>query len=156
MSAISGSLYVERSFAKPPVYENGEMTNKATKPPTGLGTAGRALWRKLHSELPDDAEFDERELALLALACKQTDDVAALEAAVKKHGRTVRGSTGQVRVHPALSEIRQGRLAVKRLLDQIELTPPTPAQQLTSQRARQAVGKRWARERARRLGGSVD
>src|SRR5690348_13233234 len=129
------------------------MTDKASNPPAGLGAVGRSLWNRLHSELPTGAELDERELAMLTLACKHTDAIAALEAADTKQGHTVRGSTGQVRGHPAVAVIRQGRLVVKRHLDQIELEPPSPAQQLTSQRARQAVGARWARERARRHGG---
>jgi phage terminase small subunit len=138
------------------------MTNKIPTPPTGLGTAGRALWRKLHAELPTGAEFDEREVELLTQAAHQRDDIGALERAVKKHGHTVRGSTGQPRVNPAVAELRQARLALRRLLDGIELEPPDAVRQMQSQRARQAVGARWAKhrarsERARRVsGGSVD
>jgi len=40
---------------------------------------------------------------------------------VDQEGTTVLGSTGQVRVHPAFGELRQYRLALGRLLAQLNL-----------------------------------
>lgn len=114
--------------------------------PSGLADAGKRLWRDLHSALDEDAEFDEREAKLLELACRQADDVAALQDAIDTDGLTIKGSTGQKRLHPAVSELRQARLALSRLLGELELPdygeqPRTAA----SNRGQKAANKRWGR-----------
>jgi hypothetical protein len=43
---------------------------------------------------------------------RQADDIAALEALVEQAGPTEVGSKGQVKVHGALAELRQARLAL--------------------------------------------
>src|SRR4051794_5396169 len=91
------------------------------KPPTGLQPPGRSLWRAMHAALPQDVEYDERELAILAQACRQADAVASLDAVLKRDGLTVVGSQGQPRLHPAVTELRQGRIALARLLGDVEL-----------------------------------
>lgn len=74
------------------------------------------------------------------------DECEALRQSVADDGTTVAGSNGQTRVHPAIGELRQHRLALGRLLSQLALpdedesTLPTPLQA----RGRQAAGKRWA------------
>ena len=90
------------------------------KAPKGLREAGTAVWNSIYEGLPDNWELDEREAAVLELACRQADVVADLEAAVTD-GVMAKGSTGQVVVHPAIIEARQGRLAINRLLGQIVL-----------------------------------
>ena len=50
--------------------------------------------------------------------------MAELEKSIDRDGITVDGSKGQLRVHPALVEVRQLRLAQLRLLSSIELTDP--------------------------------
>lgn len=93
----------------------------ARKAPSGLGNAGRAMWKSIHDALGDEFELDDRERQILTLACRQRDDLAALEATLRKDGRTVRGSVGQPRLHPAVAEARQARLAIARLLGQLAL-----------------------------------
>ena len=119
--------------------------------PKGLDATGRALWRSVTAGLPDGWELDERELAVLALAARQADDVAALERALKRDGVTVKGSTGQPRVNPLVSELRQARLAVGRLLGQLSL-PDEQAQPRTEagRRGQKAAQARWAREADKR------
>src|SRR5436190_15089875 len=90
-------------------------------PPKGLGNPGRTLWRSLAQGLPDGWELDERERALLTLAAHQADDLAKLEAAIKRDGAMTTGSAGQPVLNPALTEARQARLAISRLLGQLAL-----------------------------------
>lgn len=115
-------------------------------PPAGLSAAGLALWRVVTAEYA----LDERETHVLALACAQADVLAALEAAVVADGAMVAGSAGQPRLHPAVAEARQARIAVARLLGQLALPTaegrPTTAR---GQQARAAARARWAR----RIGG---
>jgi P27 family predicted phage terminase small subunit len=94
---------------------------KLPRSPAGFGAAGRALWRKIHAELPEGWALDEREAAILALACRQADDLAHLEQAVREDGAMVTGSTGQPVVHPAIREARAARQAIGRLLARLDL-----------------------------------
>ena len=63
-------------------------------------------------------------------ACAQADQNASLENALKEDGLTVRGAAGQSRLNAAATELRQGRLALAKLLDQACLErvqrPPEP------------------------------
>ena len=121
-----------------------------------LGPRGRALWRSIVAGLPKGFELDEREEALLALAARQGDDVAKLEALVKRDGPMVVGSAGQPVLHPAVAEIRQGRATISRLLGQLEL-PDAEEEPRTEagRRAQRAARARWQRRadvKARRDG----
>jgi phage terminase small subunit len=95
-----------------------------SKPPTSLGASGRALWRHVVSDVPQNWELDQRDLANLASACAVTDRVAQLEELVTE-GLLVRGSKGQDRLNPAIPEIRQSRALVTMLLSKVETVPPT-------------------------------
>lgn len=112
--------------------------------PTGLGKAGRALWRSITAEW----ELDPRELALLSAACRQSDDVAALEAALATDGLVTLGSAGQPRMNAVITELRQSRMAVAKLLVDLRLPgdvdPPMTA---TQARASRAATARWDMQR---------
>src|SRR4051794_5157990 len=69
--------------------------------PAGLGAAGAALWRRLLANYEFSAEH---ELVLVELACRQADDLAALEQAVCDAGVMVVGSQGQPRLNAAVIE----------------------------------------------------
>src|SRR4051794_41724388 len=79
------------------------------------------------------------------------DECEALREAVAADGTTVQGSTGQTRVHPAIGELRQHRLALGKLLSQLALPDeednalPTPLQA----RGRAAAGKRGGQHERR-------
>jgi P27 family predicted phage terminase small subunit len=120
---------------------------RAKPAPKTLGEAGKALWRAILADLPNNWQLDARELHVLERACQCADDLVVLDAAVERDGATVKGSRGQPTVHPALSEARQLRLVQLRLLSTLEMSDPqeairnaTPAQS----RARKAAEARWA------------
>ena len=114
---------------------------KPTAPPD-LSVRGRAFWRSTLGAF----ELSEVELELLKECCRLLDECETLRDAVDKEGVTVAGSTGQPRVHPALAELRQHRLALGRLLAQLSL-PDLDESALLSPaqaRGRKAAQTRWA------------
>lgn len=117
---------------------------KHPTPPTKLGPAGRGLWNRITRVL----ELDPAEVTLLTLACRQADDVARLEKALAEGAAMVAGSTGQTRLSPLFAEIRNGRLAILRLLAGIAVPDADgePGQTAQSRRARHAANVRWIRE----------
>jgi hypothetical protein len=85
------------------------------------------------------------EFELLRESCRLLDEWELLRLAVDSDGTTVQGSTGQPRVHPALGELRQHRLALGRLLAQLDLPEPD-GERLSSPtqvRSRKAAQARW-------------
>jgi len=93
--------------------------------------------------------LDAPELELLTEICRALDDVEDLHRAVAAEGRTVAGSRGQPRAHPALGELRATRLMLGRLLAQLQLPAddgaslPSPVQA----RGRHAARARWGVDR---------
>lgn len=120
------------------------MTSTRKPPvPGGLGPSGQALWRAVVAVF----ELDPHELVTLESASRQRDVVAQLEAVVDAEGPMVEGSKGQSRVHPAVTEARQGRIALATLLGRIDLQDVDGRSATTpSQRGRRAANARWARE----------
>lgn len=112
------------------------------KVPLGLAARGRAFWRRTVASFV----LSETEVELLGEVCKLLDECDSLHAVVAVDGVTVPGSSGQPRVHPALGELRQHRLAVGRLLAQLALpgdeegTLDSPSRA----RARRAAAARWS------------
>lgn len=94
----------------------------------------------------DANEMTLSELELLGEVAALLDEIDALAVAIGRDGVTVEGSQGQTRVHPALGEVRQHRLALGRLLAQLAV-PDIEGESLSSSvsaRARTAAQKRWA------------
>ena len=118
-------------------------TRKAPRAPSDLASRGRAFWRTTVGSF----ELSEVEFELLRECCRLLDECESLRTSVDTEGTTVKGSTGQPRVHPALGELRQHRLALGKLLAQLALPDdlgeqlPTPVQA----RARRAAESRWGR-----------
>lgn len=121
----------------------------ASKPPAELGKDGRALWRRVTSDVPADWELDSRDLTSLAVACHATDRAMQLEKCVSADGPMVVGSTGQPVVHPAIAEIRQQRALAAQLVGKVEVEPPAAKTGGMNRRQRSqladARGKRWPR-----------
>lgn len=120
------------------------------KPPAGLGRAGKAVWLGI----VESFDLDPRELMLLATAARQADLVEQLEKALERDGLTSIGAAGQVRFSAIPAEIRQGRLALGRLLGELRLPATGEPKVLTAagRRAQHASQSRWARVAAERQG----
>jgi phage terminase small subunit len=73
--------------------------------------------------------------------CALLDELATLEAAVKKHGVMVTGARGQLTVNPAIAGCRQHRVAIARLARDLGLEDETPG----TRQARHAARARWSR-----------
>lgn len=80
------------------------------KPPAGLRASGRELWRAVLK----DFELTQHETVMLREACRTADALDDLHALVETEG-TMSTSTQGARVHPALIELRQQRIALARL-----------------------------------------
>jgi hypothetical protein len=107
-----------------------------------LGAAAQRVWR-----LVDIFEFDERELVILTAAARQADDIALLERLIRRDGPVVPGSMGQPRLSGALTEVRQGRLALAKLLAELALPADEEDAGLSpnQKRAQTAARARWDR-----------
>lgn len=92
------------------------MSDKTPKPPPGLRTSGRALWRAVLN----DYDLDEHETVLLREACRTADSLDALQAVLDAEG-VMSESTQGVRTHPALTELRQQRVTFARLLTALRI-----------------------------------
>jgi len=95
----------------------------------------------LFRKIDDEFELETAEMSILEAAARQADVVAALEVIVAQDG-LMDPTTG--RVHPAVAEARQGRLALARLLAALALPDdddvPRTARSRQAQRAAQV---RW-------------
>jgi len=114
------------------------MTPNRRRAPEGLDKAGRRVWSAILAEF----ELDERELLVLEQAARQADSVAALEAEIADSGLLSLGSRGQTRLSPTITELRQSRLALTKLLGDLALPAPDE-EMLPSRRGRKAAEARW-------------
>lgn len=110
-------------------------------------SAGDKLAQDFNGALPDGAEWDERESALLDLARRQADDVATLEAQLVIEGTSVVGSTGQARLNPIFAELRQQRLALSKILADVRL-PDEGLGQSKNVTKQRAANSRWNKLKA--------
>ncbi|UVJ40242.1 terminase [Arthrobacter sp. CJ23] len=84
--------------------------------PRGLRAAGKKLWETTTA----DFELADHEMALLEEACRIRDRIVGLDAAVVTDGLMIPSSQGP-RLHPAVAESRQQRLALARLLATLQI-----------------------------------
>lgn len=84
----------------------------APKPPAGLRSEGRRLWKAVTA----DFDLDQHELTLLREVARTADACSELQAVVDQDGRMQTDHLGNVRVHPAAVELRQTRILFARLL----------------------------------------
>jgi hypothetical protein len=101
--------------------------------PKGAGASGLALWRDVLGKY----DLEEHEMALLREAVRTVDDLDGLAAVVAAEGMTV-GS----KVHPALVEARQLRIALARLLGALRLPAGDEDDQAVGRRPQRRVGAR--------------
>lgn len=112
--------------------------------PARLGTQGARFWQQVAGEY----ELRPDEIVLLETACRTLDTIAQLDAAMAGEPLTTRGSLGQLREHPLLSEARQQRMTLARLLRQLALPEPDEIAAIRdaarSKRGRAAARARWS------------
>lgn len=84
--------------------------------PDGFGAAGTKLW----SAVTGGLVLDEHEALALRELCRTADILDTLQAVVDSDGVLADSSQG-VRVHPALIELRQQRIAFARLASAMQL-----------------------------------
>lgn len=63
--------------------------------------------------------FDEDDLIVLSLAAQTADDIGALDRSIEKNGVVI-GSEANPKPNPALTEVRQQRLALGRLMADLD------------------------------------
>lgn len=90
------------------------------KPPTTLGSAGRALWR----DTLERYELAPTELRVLGLACSAADDAADARAALRASGVIVTNRYGQPAAHAAVAIARQAEASISRLLATLHVVDP--------------------------------
>lgn len=111
------------------------------KPPSRLTRSARDLWDGVTSKW--DLRPDE--LRLLEDACKEASLIDRIERELGSDLLTA-GSTGQVRAHPLLGEVRQHRVALSQLLSRLNLPDADAdgrAQDARTRHARLAAVARW-------------
>lgn len=120
---------------------------KLPRPPAGLASRGRSLWRSVnHGYVLSIAELE-----VLTLAARCLDRIQGIEDELKDVKGTVLGSKGQPVAHPLAGELRAEVALAARLLTQLGL--PTDEgetdlhgswQGLTpSERGKKAAARRW-------------
>ena len=112
------------------------------KPPTGLKTPGKRLWLSVATKYVLTAAETE----MLGQACRTADESDRLERAVRALPELVTtGSTGQLKPHPLLAEVRAHRLLLERLTTALNLPDDTEevGTRASSQHARKAAESRW-------------
>ena len=85
--------------------------------PGDLGERGQAFW----DQVTDKFDFSDSEQQLLLEACRCVDQLETLERVLREQGTLVEGSKGQLVLNPAISETRQQRLVLHRLLAALRL-----------------------------------
>jgi hypothetical protein len=86
------------------------------------------------------------ELEMLGQACRTSDELDRLEKAVRALSElTTTGSTGQLKPHPLLEEVRRHRLLLERLTSALNLPDDTEevGTRAGSRHARKAAEGRW-------------
>jgi hypothetical protein len=100
-----------------------------------LKSSGRALWREVQSEY----ELEEHERGLLLEMARSVDQLDALNAIVEAEGVM---QPGVDRVHPALVEARQLRIAYARLSAALRLPAGDEGDPAANRRPQRRTGAR--------------
>lgn len=119
--------------------------------PSGLGKAGKRLWKAITGI--DGLELRPDEIEVLEQACALRDQIERLQQAADTGPVEVTGSRGQVVIAPAIQELRHSRAELARLLRQLAIPDPEDEGDeegewdglTASQRARKAARARWGR-----------
>jgi P27 family predicted phage terminase small subunit len=93
-------------------------------PPAHLSASARQWWQTA----VETFVLQEHHLRLLQLVCEAWDRAQAAREQLQREGLTVAGREGGIRPHPCVAIERDSRLAVARLVRELDLDvePPTP------------------------------
>ena len=94
------------------------------EPPLHLSSSSQQLWRLTIQRY----ELAEHHLRLLQLLCEAWDRAQAAREQIEREGLTLPGREGGMRPHPCVGIERDARLAVARLIRELDLDsePPRP------------------------------
>jgi hypothetical protein len=112
------------------------------RPPTGLKAPGKRLWAAVATKYV----LTPAELEMLGQACRTSDELDRLERAVRNlSDLTTAGSTGQLKPHPLLEEVRRHRLLLERLTGALNLPDEDEEVGLRpgQKHGRRAINARW-------------
>lgn len=127
------------------------MPSKPRTPKGPHGPAGAALW----ASVTDTYQLDPGETALLHEACRCTDELGRIDAALGSEPLVVKGSMGQPVPNPLLNEARAHRKVLESLLRSLAL--PLPDEQtgrIRSPQQSQAVQTRHRSSKLRQIRGT--
>jgi P27 family predicted phage terminase small subunit len=91
-------------------------------PPAHLSPSARQWWQTT----VEGYVLQEHHLRLLQLACEAWDEAQKARAQVEREGLTVSGREGGMRPHPCIAIERDARLAVARLVRELDLDIEPP------------------------------
>jgi P27 family predicted phage terminase small subunit len=93
------------------------------EPPSHLSPSARQWWQATVGMYV----LQEHHLRLLQLACEAWDRAQAAREQLDREGVTVQGAEGGLKTHPAVAVERDSRLAVARLVRELDLDTEPPA-----------------------------
>ncbi len=118
------------------------MSMSVLSAPSGLGAAGRRLWR----ELTDAYEFSPGELETVRQACRVSDVLDRIDRALVDADVVTKGSRGQPVRHPLLDASVDNRALLDQLLRSLALPMPGESEGLRrSPQQAAAAQARWRR-----------
>lgn len=117
---------------------------RTPRAPAGLQAAGKRLWRAI----VEDFELTAAETLILEAAARMADEVATLEKELRTAPVITVGSKGQERPNALFGELRQGRLALGRLIAQLGLDENADGGTARSHAGRRLARQRWQRKAA--------
>jgi P27 family predicted phage terminase small subunit len=122
------------------------LSDSPPQPPSHLSPSARQWWKTTI----DRYVLEEHHLRLLQLACEAWDEAQKARAQLECEGLTVPGREGGIRPHPCVAIERDARLAVARLVRELDLDVEAPTPERTGPPAIFSNrGRRYARKVAR-------
>jgi P27 family predicted phage terminase small subunit len=99
------------------------VVDSLPEPPCHLSPSARQWWQTT----VEAYVLQEHHLRLLQLACEAWDEAQSAREQLGREGLTVRGREGGIRPHPCIAIERDARLAVARLVRELDLDVEPPA-----------------------------
>jgi phage terminase small subunit len=91
--------------------------------PSGLGPAGKRLYREIVADVNEAIELDAKDLQALERAAVLADMVELLRADVRERGAVVEGSTGRMQANPSIDKISNMQSRIVQMLQTVRLDP---------------------------------